>query len=69
MKISARNALKGTIKSITKGTVNGEIVIDIGGGNLITSIITSQSIDNMDLKVGKLVYAIVKANEVLVAVD
>lgn len=69
MKISARNALKGTIKSIIKGPVNGEVVIDIGGGNLITSIITSQSIDNMDLKVGKLVYAIVKANEVLVAVD
>ncbi|NLV27024.1 MAG: TOBE domain-containing protein [Methanomicrobiales archaeon] len=69
MKISARNALKGTVKSITTGPINAEILIDIGGGNLITSIITHKSVDSLGLTEGKSVYAIVKASEVLVAVD
>lgn len=69
MKISARNALKGTIKSITKGPVNSEVVIDIGGGNVVISMITSHSVDNLALKEGKSVYAVVKASEVMVATD
>jgi molybdopterin-binding protein len=69
MKISARNALKGTIKSITKGAVNAEVSIDIGGGNIVTAMITLHSVENLGLKEGKAVYAVVKASEVMVAVD
>ena len=69
MKISARNALKGTVKSITKGPVNAEVVIDIGNGVMVTSIITAHSVENLALKEGKTVYAVVKASEVMVAVD
>jgi len=69
MKISARNALKGTVKSITKGPVNAEVVIDIGGGNVVTAMITAHSVENLALKEGKSVYAVVKASEVMVAVD
>lgn len=69
MKISARNAIKGTIKSIIKGPVNAEVVIDIGNGILITSMITAHAVENLDLKEGKAAYAVVKASEVMVAVD
>jgi molybdopterin-binding protein len=69
MKISARNALKGTIKSITKGPVNAEVVIDIGNGVLVTAMITAHAIENLALKEGMSAYAVVKASEVMVAVD
>lgn len=69
MKISARNTLKGTIKSIIKGPVNAEVVIDIGNGILVTSIITAHAVENLGLKEGKQAYAVVKATEVMVAVD
>jgi molybdopterin-binding protein len=69
LKISARNALKGTIKSITKGPVNAEVVIDIGNGVLVTAMITAHAVDNLHLKEGKTAYAVVKASEVMVAVD
>ncbi|WP_319579850.1 molybdopterin-binding protein [uncultured Methanospirillum sp.] len=69
MKISARNALKGTIKSITKGPVNAEVVIDIGGGVLVTAMITAHAVENLSLKEGMSAYAVVKASEVMVAVE
>lgn len=69
MKISARNALKGTIKSIVKGPINAEVVIDIGNGVLVTAMITAHAAENLNLKEGKTAYAVVKASEVMVAVD
>lgn len=69
MRISARNSIKGTIKSILKGPVNAEVVIDIGNGVLITSVITSHAVENLNLKEGQQAWAVVKASEVMVAVD
>jgi molybdopterin-binding protein len=69
MKISARNAIKGTIKSIIKGPVNAEVVIDIGNGVLITSMITAHAVENLALKEGMQAYAVMKASEVMVAVE
>lgn len=69
MRISARNAIKGTIKSITKDPVNAEVVIDIGNGVLVTSMITAHAVENLDLIEGKQAYAVIKASEVMVAVD
>ena len=69
MKLSARNALKGTIKSIIKGPVNAEVVIDIGNGVLVTSVITAHAVENLSLKEGMSAYAVMKASEVMVAVD
>lgn len=69
MKISARNAIKGKIKSITKGPVNAEVVIDIGNGVLVTAMITAHAVENLALKEGMGAYAVVKASEVMVAVD
>lgn len=69
MKISARNCLKGTIKKITKGPVNAEVVLDIGNGVLVTSVITAHAVENLGLKEGASAYAVIKSSEVMVAID
>ncbi len=69
MKISARNILKGKVKKIVPGAVNSEIVITLDGGAEIVSIITRESVDALELKEGKDVYAVIKASNVMVAVD
>ena len=69
MKISARNTLKGKVKKVTAGAVNSEIVIELPGGAEVVSIITKASADALDLKKGKEVYAVIKASNVMIAVD
>ena len=68
MKISARNVLKGTVKKITHGAVNTEIVIEVGSTEVV-SIITKSSAENLGLAVGKEAYAVIKASNVMVATD
>jgi len=65
MEISARNQLKGKITNIVRGSVNGEVTVDIGG-QVVTSSITLASIDRLALKVGDSVAAIVKATDVMI---
>ena len=69
MKVSARNQLKGTVKMLKKGPVNTEVVVTIPGGSEIVSVITTQSAENMKLKEGSTVYAVVKATEVMIGID
>ncbi len=69
MKISARNMLKGKVKSINPGAVNTEVVIELAGGAEVVSIITKASAEALGLADGKEVYAVVKASNVMVAVD
>jgi molybdopterin-binding protein len=68
MKISARNVLKGTVKSIKKGAVNAEVVLQIAKGVEVVSIITLGSVRSLGLKKGREAYAIVKASNVMVGV-
>ena len=69
MKISARNVLKGVVKSVTHGAVNSEIVLELPGGQEIVSIITKSSAERLGLAVGKTAYAIVKASSVMIGAD
>ncbi len=69
MRLSARNMLKGTVVKVEKGAVNSTVRIDVGGGAIITSMITNAAVDDLDLAEGKEAYAVVKASDVLVAVD
>jgi molybdopterin-binding protein len=69
MKISARNMLKGKIKQIKPGAVNTEVIIELTGGGQVVSVITKESAENLELAVGKQVYAIIKASNVMIAVD
>lgn len=69
MKISARNQLKGKVVSIETGSVNAIIHFDIGGGNVISSTISIESVKELDLAVGKEAYAIIKVTSVMVGVE
>jgi molybdopterin-binding protein len=68
VKISARNVLRGTVKSITRGAVNGEVVIEVAGGVEIVSVITDRTIDDLELEVGKEAFAVFQASDTMVAV-
>ena len=69
MKLSARNQFKGTVVEIQDGAVHGIVKLDIGGGNIISSVITMASIRELGLKVGGTAYAVIKASNVMVGVD
>jgi molybdopterin-binding protein len=69
MKISARNVLKGKVKTVNHGAVNSEITVDLAGGGQIVSIITKTSAENLKLAPGKEVYAIIKASNVMIGID
>jgi len=69
MKISARNVLKGKVKKLVHGAVNSEVTLEMPGGMQVVSIITKSSARNLGLKKGKTVYAVVKASNVMIAID
>lgn len=69
MKLSARNILKGKVKKVTMGPVNAEIDLEVAGGAEIVAVVTKASAESLGLTVGKDAYAIIKATQVIVAVD
>ena len=69
VKLSARNVLKGKVKSVNHGAVNSEVVIELTGGEEVVSVITKASAENLGLADGKEVYAVIKATSVMVAID
>ena len=68
MKLSARNQLKGTVKSVIKGQTTAHIEIEVGGA-VLTASITNEAVDALGLKVGQSAYAVVKASDVMIGVD
>jgi molybdopterin-binding protein len=69
MKISARNRLKGKVVEVTKGATTAHVRIDVGNGAIVTASITNEAVDELGLSPGKEAYAVVKASDVMVAVD
>ena len=67
MKLSARNQIKGKIVEVHKGQTTAHIRIDIGNGVIITSSITNEAVDDLGLKNGDQVLAVIKASDVMVA--
>jgi molybdopterin-binding protein len=68
MKLSARNLLKGTIVEVKKGQTTAHIRIDIGG-TVVTASITNEAVDDLKLQKGQQGYAVIKASDVMVAID
>lgn len=66
MKLSARNQLKGKITDIKNGPVSTEVVIDVNGVSIVSSI-TTGSVESMGLKVGDEATAIIKSSSVMIA--
>jgi len=69
LKFSARNTLKGTVRKVEHGAVNSEIQVELPGGDVLTSIITKTSAQNLGLREGMEVYAVIKASNVMIATD
>ncbi len=69
MKLSARNLLKVKVKQVNHGVVNSEIILELPDGQEIVSIITKHSAENLQLAPGKDVYVMIKASNVMIAVD
>ena len=69
MKLSARNVLKGKVKQVNVGAVNCEVIIELTGGATIVAVITKASVEGLGLQPGKDAYAVIKASNVMVAVD
>jgi len=69
MKMSARNVLEGTVKQITRGTVNSEVILELPGGQEIVSVITTQSVNRLGLEEGKPAKGFIKASNVMIIVD
>jgi molybdopterin-binding protein len=69
MSLSARNQFKGKVVSIKGGSVMTEVVIDIGGGHQIVSLISTSSAKRLKLKKGSPAVAVIKSTEVIVSTD
>ena len=67
MKTSARNALRGVVSDITPGAVSGEVTLSLGDSVAITAMLTRQSIEDLQLEVGKPAIALIKASFVILA--
>ena len=69
MRISARNQIKGTVVEVTKGATTSHVRVDIGNGQIITSSITNEAVDDLGIKAGGKATVVVKASDVMIAVD
>jgi molybdopterin-binding protein len=69
MRISARNQIKGTVVEVKKGATTSHVRVDIGGGQVITSSITNEAVDDLGIKAGGKATVVVKASDVMIAVD
>jgi molybdopterin-binding protein len=69
MKLSARNKLKGKILEVKKGATTAHVRLEIGPGLIVTASITNEAVEELGLKAGGTAMAIVKASDVMIAVD
>ena len=69
MRISARNQIKGTVIEVKKGATTSHVRVDIGGGQIVTSSITNEAVDDLGIKVKDHVTVVVKASDVMIAVE
>ena len=69
MKLSSRNVLKGNVKRVNHGAVNSEVIVGLPHGYEIVSVVTKAAVENLGLKEGKEVYAVINATDVVLATD
>lgn len=69
MRISARNQLSGSIVDVTPGAVTATVKVRLAGGDVVTSSITKEAADELGLAAGNDVVVIIKASDVILAVE
>lgn len=68
IRLSARNCLRGTVKTVQDGAVNAEVTLSLPGGVDISAIVTREAVAELGLKPGVAATAVIKASSVIVAV-
>jgi len=66
MKLSARNILPGKVVAVTRGSTTAHVKVELGSGLTITSSITNEAVDELALKVGDNVAAVIKSSDVMI---
>jgi molybdopterin-binding protein len=69
MKLSARNQIKGKILEVKKGATTSHVRVEVGPGIVVTASITNEAVDELGLKAGMAASVVVKASDVMIAVD
>jgi molybdopterin-binding protein len=69
MRISARNQIKGKVVEVRKGATTSHVRVDIGNGQIVTSSITNEAVDDLGVATGHTVTVVIKASDVMIAVD
>lgn len=66
MKLSARNMLPGKVVAVTKGSTTAHVKVELASGLTIMSAITNEAVDDLDIKVGDTVSAVIKSSDVMI---
>ena len=69
MKLSARNQIKGKVLSVKKGATTAHVRVEIAPGQVITASITNEAVEDLDLKVGAAAIVVIKASDVMIAIE
>ncbi|WP_119166440.1 TOBE domain-containing protein [Algihabitans albus] len=67
MKISARNVFPGKVVEVKTGAVAAKVKVDIGGGNVVTSMVLADSVDDLGIEVGDEINVVIKSTEVMLS--
>jgi molybdopterin-binding protein len=67
MKLSTRNVIKGKVVDVKEGTIMAKVKVDIGSGNIITSLISAEAVKELEVKVGEEILVLIKATSVMLA--
>lgn len=68
MKLSARNQIKGKVLEVKKGATTAHVRVEIAPGQIVTSSITNEAVDELGLKAGAAVIVVIKASDVMIGV-
>ncbi len=69
MKLSTRNVLKGKVTDVKEGMVMAKVKVDVGNGNILTSLISTEAVKELGVKVGENILVLIKATSVMLAKD
>ncbi|GKT10423.1 molybdopterin-binding protein [Desulforhabdus sp. TSK] len=69
MRLSTRNILKGKVTEVKEGMVMAKVKVDIGNGNVVTALVSTDAVQELDVKVSEDIQVLIKATSVMLAKD
>jgi molybdopterin-binding protein len=67
MKLSTRNVIKGKVVEVKEGMIMAKVKVDIGNGNVLTSLISTEAVKELNVKAGEEIQVLIKATSVMLA--